>query len=188
MDAVVLAAGRGSRMGRPKHLIEVDGVPMLERVLRALSDSHVVRVHLVLRRGDAAGAALADRLGVAWTTAETPEQGRAASVRAAIESVDVAVTGLLFALADQPYLLGSDFNLLLDAFTHDHLGIVRASYDDEPGSPVLFARSFFPELVALPPGEGGRAVLARHPEAVCSVPLNPARGRDIDRPEDLSLV
>lgn len=187
MDAVVLAAGRGSRMGGPKHLIEIDNVPMLERVLRALSDSRVVRVSLVLRGGDAEGSALADRLGIPWTFAETPEHGRAASVRAAIGSVDAAAAGLLFALADQPYLLGSDFDLLLDAFARDK-GIVRASYDAEPGSPVLFARSFFSELAALAPGEGGRVVLTRHPEAVRNVPLDPARGRDLDRPEDLSLA
>ena len=180
----MLAAGRGSRMGGPKHLIEIDGVPMLERVLRALSDSRVARVRLVLRGGDAAGAALADRLAIPMTFAQTPEHGRAASVRAAIESIDDAVTGLLFALADQPYLLGSDFDLLLDAFARDG-GIVRASYDGEPGSPVLFSRRFFPELTTLGPGEGGRAVLARHPGAVRNVPLDPARGRDLDRPEDL---
>ena len=172
-------------MGRPKHLIEIDAVPMLERVLRTLSDSRVVRVSLVLRGGDAEGGALADRLGIRWTSAEPPEHGRAGSVRAAIGSVDAAAAGLLFALADQPYLLGSDFDLLLDAFAHDK-GIVRASYAGEPGSPVLFARRFFPELAALGPGEGGRALLARHPEAVRHVPLDPDRGRDLDRPEDLS--
>ncbi len=187
MDAVVLAAGLGSRMGGPKHLIEIDGVSMLERVLRALSDSRVVRVSLVLREGDAAGGALADRLGIPWTFAENPEHGRAASVRAAIGSVEAAAVGLLFALADQPHLLGGDFDLLLDAFARDQ-GIVRASYDGEPGSPVLFARRFFPELAALAPGEGGRALLARHQEAVRDVPLDPARGRDLDRPEDLSLA
>ena len=186
MDAVVLAAGRGSRMGGAKHLIEIDGVPMLERVLLALSDSRVARVRLVLREGDAAGEALAHRLGIAWTFAKTPEQGRAASVCAAIESVDAAAAGLLFALADQPYLLGSDFDLLLDAFAGDQ-GIVRASYDGDSGSPVLFERRFFPELATLAPGQGGRAVIARHSEAVRNVPLDPLRGRDLDRPEDLSL-
>ena len=59
-------------MGRPKHLIEIDAVPMLERVLRTLSDSRVVRVSLVLRGGDAEGGALADRLGIRWTSAVPP--------------------------------------------------------------------------------------------------------------------
>ena len=36
--AVVPAAGRGSRMGRPKLALPVEGRPMLERVIAALRD------------------------------------------------------------------------------------------------------------------------------------------------------
>ena len=61
----------------------------------------------------------------------------------------------------------------------------RVRYDGEPGSPVLFARSYFAELLELRGREGGRSVIARHPEAVRAVALPPARGRDLDRPGDL---
>jgi molybdenum cofactor cytidylyltransferase len=185
VDAAVLAAGRGKRMGGAKHLIEIEGVAMLERVLRSLAGSRVVGVRVVLRPGDAAGCELVEGLGFAWTLAAEPEHGRAASVRAGVESVDPAAAGLLFALADQPYLLPTDFDSVVSAFEADPQAIVRATYAGEPGSPVLFARRFFPELQSLSPGQGGRAVAMRHPEALQSVAIDPDRGRDLDRPDDL---
>ncbi len=172
-------------MGQAKHLLELDGAPMLERVLRALAGSRVARICVVLRSGDERGRELVERLGFPWAPAGETAQGRAASVRAAVENADRAAAGLLFALADQPYLLARDFDELISAFAEDPEGIVRATYAGEPGSPVLFARRFFAELVALAPREGGRVVVARHLEAVRGIALDPDRGRDLDRPEDI---
>lgn len=173
-------------MGGSKHLAEVEGVSMLARVIAALRDSSVERVGVVLRPGDAAGAELAARLDVAVCWAEPPEDGRAASVRAAVSGTDPAAAGLLVALADQPWLRGEDFDALIRAFAASRGGIVRARYAGQPGTPTLFARRHFDELRALAPGEGGRVVVARHAASVHEVDLDPARGRDVDRPEDLA--
>jgi molybdenum cofactor cytidylyltransferase len=64
---------------------------------------------------------------------------------------------------------------------------VRARYGAEPGTPVLFARSYFPELLELRGRDGGRRVIAAHPAAVRFVDLPTDRGRDLDTPEDLRL-
>ena len=63
---------------------------------------------------------------------------------------------------------------------------MRARYAGQPGTPTVFARRYFSELLALGPGEGGRVVVARHAASVDEVDLDPARGRDVDRPEDLA--
>jgi molybdenum cofactor cytidylyltransferase len=180
----VLAAGRGRRMGGPKHLLPLEGVPLAERVLRALRDTSSSRVSIVLRPGDRDGRALAERLGVPAVAAESADEGRAASVRAAVRAAAAGSAAILFALADQPFLASADFEGLLAAFRAEPRGIVRAQYGDTPGSPVLFARAHFGELLALRGSEGGRAVLTRHPDAVRSVPLPPDHGRDLDSPDD----
>jgi len=149
IEAAVLAAGRGERMGRPKHLIPIEGAPMVARVVEALRAAGLDRVFVVLRRGDAAGAALCEDLAVPWVAAEPGERGRAASVRAAVEAASAGADGLLFALADQPYLRPEDFAALATAFRGAPQAIVRATYAGAAGSPVLFARRFFPELAAL---------------------------------------
>ena len=160
---------------------------MLLRVITALRDSRAGRIAVVLRPGDEAGERLVRGLGVEVRTAERVEDdGRAASVRAAVGSARPEASGLLMALADQPWLRAEDFDALLRAFESGSAGIVRARFAGSPGTPVVFARRYFEELSSLPPGEGGRAVISRHPDDVAAVDLDPERGRDVDRPEDLS--
>jgi len=187
VHAVVLAAGRGRRMGGPKHLLPVGepAQPMLARVVLSLRTAGVSGISVVLRPGDASGEACALAYGAGPVPAEDPEEGRAASVRAGVRAAPADASGLLFALADQPFLAADDFAALLAAFAAAPDAIVHACYAGARGTPVLFARRFWPELLALRGRDGGRRVIAAHPEAVRGVELPPLRGRDIDRPEDL---
>jgi molybdenum cofactor cytidylyltransferase len=187
IEACVLAAGRGSRMGGAKHLLPLDGVPLLERVVRTLQSTSVARVAVVLAPGDTPGRALVERLGARVLEAESAEEGRAASVRAAVRDASSEASGLLFAMSDQPFLERVDFEALFAEHLRAPHTIVRARYGGEPGSPVLFARQFFAELLALRGREGGRSVIAAHADAVRNVDLPPERGRDLDTPEDLRL-
>ena len=100
-------------MGGPKHLLAVDGQPMLLRVVRALKASRVERVVVVLRPGDEAAGALLLEEGVSRVWAEDPEEGRAASLRAGVRALP-SDRAVLFALADQPWLEPGDFDRLLD--------------------------------------------------------------------------
>jgi molybdenum cofactor cytidylyltransferase len=186
VDAVVLAAGRASRMGRPKHLIEVEGAPMLARVVRALARSRVRRTVVVLRPGDEAGHRLAAQLGVPAVEAESAREGRAASVRAGLRAVGEEADAVLFALVDQPFLEAGDFDALIERFARGGAGIVYPTYARDRGSPCLFARAYREELLRLRGSEGGRVVLGRHEEDSAPVALPPERGRDVDSPEDLA--
>jgi CTP:molybdopterin cytidylyltransferase MocA len=181
--AVVLAAGRGRRMGGAKHLRLVDGRPMLAHVVEALRPV-CAGIACVLRPGDDEGAALLAELDVAVAWAEPADEGRAASVRAGVRSA-APDCDLLFALADQPFLRSEDFARLVEVRRESGSGIVHAAYAGERGSPVLFAPGYREELSALRGAQGGRALIAAHPEDARAVDLDPERGRDLDQPEDL---
>jgi len=180
--AIVLAAGRGRRMGGAKHLLSVAGEPMLLRVVAALEASSADDLLVVLAPGDEAAAELLRARGISFTRAESAEEGRAASVRAGVRAAPED-SDLLFALADQPYLKAEDYDRLIAAA--DPGGIVHASYAGARGSPVLFGWRHRAELLDLSGGEGGRVVIERHPGAARAVELDPERGRDLDRPADL---
>ena len=182
----MLAAGRGSRMGGAKHLLPLAGVPLAERVVRALRSTGAARVSLVLAPDDAPGRALAASLGVRAIPAESPDEGRAASVRAAVRACAPETNALLIALADQPFLEPADFERLLAAHRADPRArtIVRARYGADPGTPVLFAREHFAELLQLRGKDGGRKVIEAHRERVFPVDLAAERGRDLDTPDD----
>jgi CTP:molybdopterin cytidylyltransferase MocA len=185
VEACVLAAGRGRRMGFAKHMYALDGVPLLERVVRALRGTSATPIRVVLRPGDTGGAELVTSFGAVPLTAESADEGRAASIRSAVRATGGDAAGLLVTLADQPFLEPADFEALLSEFGRASQGIVRARYAGEPGTPVVFARAYFSELLRLEGRDGGRRVIAANEDQVRFVDLDPVRGRDLDTPEDL---
>jgi molybdenum cofactor cytidylyltransferase len=158
---------------------------MLVRVVEALRGSQVDTIAAVLRPGDEEGKTLLAGLDVRVVEREAADEGRSASIRAGLGTLPRDAEGLLFALADQPFLLSEDFDALIERFARRDVGIVYATYSGQRGTPVLFGAAYRAELQKLRGAEGGRVVIARHPDAASGVPLPPARGRDIDRPEDL---
>ena len=155
---------------------------MVLRVGAALRASRAADVVAVLRPGDSAARALLEEVGLPSTFAEHPDEGRAASVRAGVRAVPVG-QGVLFALADQPWLEPVDFDALIAAA--ESCGIAYASYEGERGSPVCFGPEYRDELLQLRGGEGGRVVLERHRARARAVPIDPEHGRDVDRSADL---
>ncbi len=182
----MLAAGRARRMGRPKHRIPIDGVPMLVRVVRAVrACPGVSSVAVVLRADDEPGRRLLEPLAVAIAASEDPDEGRAASVRAGVRASPAEAGALLFCMADQPFLEASDYAALVELYEDGSAGLVQASYAGVRGSPLLFDRRYRDELLALRGADGGRVLLARHRADVRLVSLDPERGQDLDRPGDL---
>jgi molybdenum cofactor cytidylyltransferase len=172
-------------MGEPKHLIPIGGVPMGVRVVEALRGSRVREIAVVLRRGDEEGRALVQGRSVHVAEPEDPDEGRAASVRAGLRALPPDAEGVLFALADQPFLEPHDFDALIDRFAQGDAQIVYATYGGQRGTPVLFAAAYRAELEQLRGSEGGRTLILRHAEDAVGVPLSIERGRDLDLPEDL---
>ena len=158
---------------------------MLQRVLATLRSSRIREIVVVLREGDEDGRRLAESVGVHAVHAEDPDEGRAASVRAGLRALPEDADGVLFALADQPFLESGDFDKLIVAFAEGDAGIVYAEYAGAWGSPVLFAARYREELLRLRGEEGGRLILVRHAAHSLGVSLPPDRGKDVDRPEDL---
>ena len=73
--ALIPAGGKGSRMGRPKLALPVDGVPVLARVVRALRTAQADHVLVVLAPGadDLARLALVEGAAPVFLPGETPE-------------------------------------------------------------------------------------------------------------------
>ena len=67
--------------------------------------------------------------------------------------------------------------------------ILRPAAKGLPGAPILFPKSFFPELMTLPQGKGGSFVVNLHPRQVRFLPIDdPLELADADTPEALQLL
>ena len=186
--AVVLAAGGSSRLGgRPKQLLTVDGVPIVARVLRAVTLSRVAQTIVVTGyRGEEVRAA-ARAFPVRWLDNPAWSQGMSTSLRLGLTALDHTAEGAVIVLGDQPYLTPDLINRLIDAFAGAPApAIARPVAGSRAGHPVVFSRYFFNLLASARGDRGGREVLDTHAERLVTVPAHPHEIMDVDTWEDLA--
>jgi molybdenum cofactor cytidylyltransferase len=180
---VVLAAGGSSRMGRTKQLLPVRGSPLVVNAARAACDSAATGVVVVVGHDAVNVSAALDGLRSSTVLNADWANGMGTSIRAGVETVLAQfpeISGLMLTLADQPVLSSAHLQALAGRFLREDQ-IVAAEYNGTFGPPVLFGRSFFPQLRALTDGEGAQRILRANTAAVTAVAL-PELGLDLDTP------
>lgn len=184
---VVLAAGRSSRMGRAKALIELDGELALARVLRLAREQSLRALVVLGHGGDAIRAAL-DLRDVAVIENPDPARGMSSSIRCCALALP---TGAALALwpVDHARVEAATLALLLAAFRARAPGIelVVPRHRDRRGHPLFASARAVDEFRALAVDEPGHVVVRRDPARVAEVVVDDRMVvDDFDRPEDLS--
>ena len=187
LAGLVLAAGGGSRFGRPKALVSLDGELLVMRAVRTLTLGGCDPVITVL------GAA-ADEV---TTVAALPHSvvnpdwasGLGSSLRCGLRSLPQRAEAVVISLADQPLIRPEAVTRLAEAWSGGAVAAV-ATYATRPRNPVLLDRAVWPAVAAAASGDtGARPWLAAHPDLVSLVPCDDiGSAYDIDTPADLAAV
>ncbi|MGX1308571.1 molybdenum cofactor cytidylyltransferase [Amorphus suaedae] len=187
--AVVLAAGRSSRMGSPKMLATVDGVPLVRRAAETALASRADRVVVVTGHRASDVAEALDGLDVTCVNNPDFADGLSTSLSAGLAALDDDVAAAVVLLGDMPMIEAPMIDRLIDAFDPAAGAlIVVPTHGGRRGNPVLWSRRFFPELMAVAGDKGGREILADYPDAIAEVELGEAAAVDIDTPEALREI
>ncbi|HEX4418468.1 MAG TPA: NTP transferase domain-containing protein [Kofleriaceae bacterium] len=187
--AIVLAAGRGSRMGRNKLTAELDGEPVVRYTVRAVLESRARPAIVVTgHEAEAVRAALAG-LDVVFVHNPDYADGMSTSLRvglAAAGQVDAA----LVCLGDMPRLRPSHFDAVIGAYRAGDPGdIIVPVSDRKRGNPVLWPRKFFSEISDLHGDVGARSLIEKYSDHVRLVPIDdPAILVDVDTPAALAAL
>lgn len=185
---MILAAGLSTRMGRNKLLEDIGGKAMVRRVVEAALASRARPVIVVV--GDEAEAVRGALAGLELQTIENSDyrEGLGASIRAGIASIPVSSDGVLILMADMPRMSTCLIDRAIAAAMPGGAStICVASHGGRRGHPVLFGRSYFPELLALAGDVGARNVIARNEAHVCEFEAgDDAPLEDIDTPAALA--
>jgi CTP:molybdopterin cytidylyltransferase MocA len=193
---VLLAAGEGSRLGRPKALVEFDGQTLAARGIQLLRAGGAEPVLVVTGAVPLIPLTAAQLAGVQTVHNDQWRTGMGSSLRAgllALTQADLVGAGLagavVVALADQP-LVGSGAVARLIAAYRDGASVAVAAYDGRPRNPVLLAREHWPEVIATATGDqGARAFLRARAELVTLIECGDTGSPDdIDTAEDLERV
>jgi molybdenum cofactor cytidylyltransferase len=189
--AIILAAGRSTRMGGPNKLLaELSGKKLVRIATEQALASKAVEVIVVTgHQAELVEQALAG-LNVKFVRNPNFAGGLASSVRAGIGAVSDKADGAVICLGDMPLIDAGLIDRLIDAFAPDRGNLIAVPVaDGRRGNPVLWSRRFFNELMTLDGDIGARHLIARHAEAVTEVPVEgDGAFLDIDTPQALEAA
>lgn len=183
---VLLAAGASVRLGSPKQDLLFQNQTLLQHAVQAARQSGCAPIIVVLGAQAALFRAQLNPAGIILTENPAWEEGMGASIRhgvAALLQAAPAVSGVILMLCDQPFVTGELLHELITVKEAGKKQIVACSYQNTLGTPVLFDKQFFPELLALRGAHGAKKLLYRYPEAVAAVPFE-LGSFDIDTASD----
>jgi molybdenum cofactor cytidylyltransferase len=189
--ALVLAAGQSRRMGTVnKLLIEIDGVPMIRRVVETLRNSSAAPVVVVTgHERDKVAAALA---GTGVRLVDNPDyaQGLSTSLKHGLAALPADADGALVSLGDMPRVTAAEIDRLIAAFNPvEGRAICVPTRRGKRGNPVLWSRRFFDEMQGIAGDVGARHLIGAYPELVVEVEMaDDGVLTDIDTPQALAQL
>ena len=189
--AVILAAGRSTRMGAVNKLLaEIGGKPLVriaaEQVLASMAKPVIVVTGHQRERVEAALEGMPVRL------VHNPDyaEGLGTSLRTGIAAVPDSADGAIVCLGDMPQVDAPLIDRLTSAFDPERGAfVVVPTIAGKRGNPVVWSRRFFPDLMGISGDIGARYLISSYAEAVVEVPLSgDAALTDVDTPESLQAV
>src|ERR1700720_2325165 len=189
--AVILAAGRSTRMGGPNKLLAELGGKTLVRVVteQALASKASSVIVVTGHQATEVEKAL-QGLKVKFVHNPHFAEGLAGSVKTGIAAVPENADGAVICLGDMPLISAHLIDRLVEAFAPDRGNLIAVPVSDgRRGNPVLWSRRFFNELMTLDGDIGARHLIGTHTEAVAEVPVEgDGAFLDIDPPQALEAA
>jgi putative nucleotidyltransferase with HDIG domain len=187
--AIVLAAGRSSRMRGFKPLMRFGEETVVERIVANLRAAGVATVHVVAGFNASALTPELHRLGVAIALNAGFERGMMSSIQTGVASLPCETEAFLLMPVDMPFVRASTIARLLEAASADEAAIHYPTFRGERGHPPLIRRALFADILGWD-GDGGLpALLERREREARDVPVfDWGCLADMDRPEDFERL
>lgn len=181
LAGLVLAAGQGSRLGRPKALVTVAGERLVDRAVRALRAGGISTVVVVT------GAAEVGEVDADTVHNPRWSEGIGSSLRAGLAALP-PVTAALVVLVDQPGVTPAAVSRLAAQVGSEN-DLLAATYAGRRGHPVVIGRAWWSEVARTAVGDVGARPFLDSNAAVRLIECGDvASDRDVDTPEDLGRL
>ncbi|MBB4321219.1 molybdenum cofactor cytidylyltransferase [Agrobacterium tumefaciens] len=186
--AVILAAGKASRMGKGgahKLLAEFDGEPLVRRTAKTALAADAASVIVVTGHRRSEIMAALSGLDVAAVENADYTSGMASSLISGFSARAARdADGVLVMLADMPGVKVGDLNLLIAAFrSASGRAIVRAVSRGKRGNPVILPKSLGDAVMRLEGDIGARHIIETSGLPIVDVDIGDAAHLDVDTPE-----
>lgn len=169
---IILAAGKSSRLGSPKQLLNYKGKNLLQLSIDAALESFAEKVIVVLGAEKEQIEQNLDQSKIYLIHNKNWQSGMASSIHSALENLKSIIPnaqGAIFMVCDQPFVNAELLNKLIEKHLENGKKIIASSYDDTLGTPSLFHKNLFQELSELKGDVGAKSLIKKYKDDAESV-------------------
>lgn len=189
--AMVLAAGQSRRMGSANKLLEpVDGRAMVMAAVDAALAADVASVTVVTGHEAAAVQAALTEKPVRFVHNPDYADGLSASLKTAAANAPDDADAMIVLLGDMPDVSSAHVDRLIAAFNPlEGRAICVPTANGKRGNPVLWAKRFLAEMLALRGDVGAKHLIGQNEDVVAEVDMGDIGIlNDVDTPEALAAI
>ena len=184
---IILAAGQSSRLGQPKQLVKFKESTLLENTIAQTQAFAVKSKFVILGEHRSRIKTLTNFKEYEIVINEDWERGFSSSMKAALNIIPQDTKGVVFFVADQPYLKSTLIQAILDKVDTNRMQIISSLYKIGQGPPVYFSHHFFNDILSLEGDVGAKTIVKANLDCVDFVEFIDG-DIDIDTPKDLDQL
>lgn len=139
IGTVILAAGKGSRIGTPKIYLKTGGSYFIDIICENLFHAGIEKITSVISSNIDTSCFHYNDI-ISWVVNLTPDLGMISSIYTGINSLPGKI-GYLIVPVDHPKILSETFRNLVQTFLANSESIVIAAYKNTPGHPIIIPKS-----------------------------------------------
>ena len=182
--ALILAAGRSSRMGAFKPLMPLRDRTVLEILIDLYRAAGISDMLVVLGHQAADVQPILETQGIRWTINENYHQGMFSSIQAGVKNLHPECKAFFLHPADIPLVRPETLSRLMNIRREKKTSVCYPCYKDRRGHPPLLSTALIPAVVAFDEPGGMRALLSRYNGEALNIDCHdPGILMDIDTPK-----
>lgn len=183
ITGIILASGFSKRMGQDKLLMEVDGIKMVERVIKAAKESSLDNIILIYRKEEV--KKIGNDYGVKTIFNPKAHLGQGEGLKLGVKRSENP-SNYMFLVADQPFISSKLINKLIKKHKENRTSIIVPYYNKKRGMPTIFPSSFRGQLLRVKGDKGGRDIIGENSSLIKKIYIDDEKlGMDIDDPINL---
>ena len=187
ISAIVLASGYSKRLKENKLMVLIDGIPLIERVLREVCLSNVDEIIFVYREDEI--KKIGEKFNVNCVLNRNAERGMSESLKLGVRASSNDTDAYMFFVGDQVFLDYLLINEIIDCFRVNSDEIVIPLCKGEKTNPVCFPSLYREQLLALEGDAGGRQIIQKQKDHLKYLEiLSENLCLDLDTEEDLEAI
>ncbi|MFC1798307.1 NTP transferase domain-containing protein [Thermodesulfobacteriota bacterium] len=187
--ALILAAGRSTRMGTFKPLLPMKGSTVIGQVIDNTRAAGIKEILVVAGYRAETLIPVLRKTGVDWVVNPAYQQEMFSSIKIGVDYLSNTIRAFFLLPGDMPFVRPRTFKKLLAAFDPEEMDLLKPTYRDKSGHPVLISSDKFPAIKSFVETGGLRTLIRKQSWRTVKLECDdPGILTDLDNPQDYEAV